>query len=72
MEIENIALVRATDIIPIDGIIVPVSESKYIKKNTNEPFAVGIKGLLKRKGIITPIDFSKLEDENTWKIKIKK
>lgn len=63
MEIENIAMVRATDIIPIDGIIVPVSESKYIKKNTNEPFAVGIKGLLKRKGIIPPIDFSKLEDE---------
>lgn len=63
MEIENIAMVRATDIIPIDGIIVPVSESKYIKKNTNEPFAVGIKGLLKRKGIIPPIDYSKLDDE---------
>lgn len=65
MKIENIAIVRAIDIdiIPTDGIIVPVSESKYIKKDKNESLAVGIKELLKRKGIITPIDHSKLDDE---------
>lgn len=69
MNIENIALVRATNIIPIEGIIVPVSESKYIKKNKNEPLAVGITGLLKREGIITPIDYSQLDNENYLKEK---
>ena len=49
MNIENIAIVRATDIIPTEGIIVPISEAKYIKKNRNEPFAVGITSLLKKK-----------------------
>ena len=62
MNIENIALVRATNIIPTEGIIVPVSEAKYIKKSRNEPLATGITSLLKREGIITPIDFTKLDD----------
>lgn len=62
MNIENIAIVRATDIIPIDGKIIPVSEAKYIKKSKNIPLAEGIKNLLKREGLITPIDFSRLED----------
>lgn len=43
MGIENIALVRVTDIIPTEGIIVPVSEAKYLEKNRNNPFAEGIK-----------------------------
>lgn len=63
MEIKNIALVRATDIIPTEGIIFPVSEAKYIEKNRNNPFAQGITSLLKKEGLITPIDFSKLNDE---------
>ena len=62
MNIENIAIVRATDIIPIEGKVVPVSEASYIKKNINEPFAVGIKGLLKRQGLITPIDYTQLDN----------
>lgn len=64
MGIENIAIVRATDIIPTEGIIVPVSESQYINKNINTTLAEGIKGLLKREGIITPIDFTQLDNEN--------
>ena len=46
MGIENIALVRVTDIIPTEGIIVPVSEAKYLEKNRNIPFAEGFKNLL--------------------------
>lgn len=63
MNIENIALVRATNIIPTEGIIVPISEEKYLEKNVNSLFSEGIKSLLKREGIITPIDYSKLDDE---------
>lgn len=63
MNIENIAIVRATNIIPIDGKIVPISEAKYIKKKKDTQLAAGITSLLKREGIITPIDFSRLDDE---------
>lgn len=63
MNIENIALVRATNIIPLDGIVVPISEAKYIEKNKNEPFAAGITSLLKKEGLITPIDYTRLDDE---------
>lgn len=63
MNIENIALVRATNIIPIEGIIVPVGETKYIEKNRNNDFANGITNLLRREGLISPIDYSRLDDE---------
>jgi len=63
MNIKNLALVRATNIIPTNGIIVPISEAKYITKNRNEPFAIGITNLLKRNGLIRPIDFTKLDNE---------
>lgn len=32
MDISNIALVRATDVIPFDGIVKPISEVPYLKK----------------------------------------
>lgn len=63
MNIENIALVRATNIIPTEGIVVPVGEAKYIEKNRNNAFAEGITSLLKREGMISPIDYSRLDDE---------
>lgn len=63
MNIDNIALVRATNIIPIEGIIVPISEEKYLEKDKNNAFSIGIKDLLKKEGIITPIDYSRLDDE---------
>lgn len=63
MNIENIAIVRATDIIPTEGKIIPISEAKYIQKNKDTPLAKGITSLLKREGLITPIDFSKFGDE---------
>ena len=62
MNIENIAIVRATDVIPINGKIVPISEAKYIQKSKDTLLAEGIKSLLKREGLITPIDYSRLED----------
>ena len=64
MNIENIALVRATNVIPLDGMIVPVSEARYIEKNKDEIFSKEITNLLKREGLITPIDYARLEDDN--------
>ena len=63
MNIENIALVRATDIIPVNGVIVPVSETPYLTKDRNQTLGLAITELLKRRGLITPIDFSRLDDE---------
>ena len=32
MDIKNIAIVRATNIIPFDGVVRPISEIPYLKK----------------------------------------
>jgi len=63
MNIENIAIVRATNVIPLDGIVLPVSEARYIKKSTNEPFANEMVRVLKRKGIIPPLDFDQMGND---------
>lgn len=60
MTIENIALVRATNVIPFDGVVVPVSETGYLKKSTNEPFANEMVRVLKRKGLVPPLDYSQM------------
>ena len=62
MNIENIAIVRATNIIPIDGTITPISEDHYIKKDRNQTFEKEITRLLIRKGLITPIDHSQYDN----------
>ena len=38
MDINNIAIVRATNIIPFDGIYKPISKSMYLKKDINTEF----------------------------------
>ena len=63
MNIKNIAIVRATDVIPFDGIIVPISEAPYISKNLTVDFKFEISDLLKSEGIIPPIDYSRFDDK---------
>jgi hypothetical protein len=48
MDIRNIALVRATNVIPFIGELNPISESQYIKKDMNNYFANAIGELLKK------------------------
>lgn len=55
MNISNIALVIATNIIPFDGIIRPVSNSQYLTKNIGLEFSARISDLLKQEGIIPPL-----------------
>jgi hypothetical protein len=64
MNINNIAIVRATNIIPTDGIVKPISESSYIKKNTTTDFSSKMIEFLKNAGIIPPIDYSNLTEES--------
>lgn len=64
MNITNVALVRATNIIPIDGIVHPISEVPYLRKEKGTEFSFAINDLLKRKGILKPIDWNKLDAIN--------
>lgn len=63
MNIENIALVRATNVIPFDGVIKTISNSKYLSKNSNTEFAMRLSDLLKKLAIIPPIDFTKISED---------
>lgn len=58
MNIKNIALVRATNIIPFDGIVHPVSEVPYIKKEKGTAFTYAINDLLRK--------LSKINEEGYW------
>lgn len=52
MDIQNIALVRATDIIPTDGIVRSISHVPYLCKENRTEFAEAMYDLLRRKGIL--------------------
>jgi len=62
MNIKNIALVRATNAIPFDGIVHPISEVPYLCKPKDTEFAVAMKDLLRRKGILQKADIAKLDE----------
>ena len=63
MDINNIAIVRATNIIPFDGVYKPISKSMYLKKDTNTEFARQMNEFLKEERIFPPIDYSQMTDE---------
>lgn len=71
MNINNIAIVRATDEIPFDGIVKPISESQYLTKPTGTEFAFKIFDILVEKGIIPPIDYSRVTEEDYYDNKAK-
>lgn len=48
MNVKNIALVRATNVIPFDGIVHPISEIPYLKKEKGTAFAYAINDLLRK------------------------
>lgn len=59
MNIKNIAVVRATNVIPFDGVVHPISEVPYLSKEIRTEFSVAMKFLLKRKGILQEVDGAK-------------
>lgn len=65
MDINNIAIVRATNIIPFDGIINPISEVPYLVKPNGMQISFMMNDLLTEEGILEPYDFTKLMMKNT-------
>jgi len=63
MDIHNIAMVRATNAIPFDGKVHPVKDTTFIKKENSTPFQGEFFSLLRRKGVLHPIDWETPEEE---------
>lgn len=64
MNIKNIALVRATNVIPFDGIVYSISKTPYLRKEHGTTFAYAINDLLKKLSLISMKDYwSKTEEE---------
>lgn len=62
MDINNIALVRATNVIPVDGIVRPISEVPYLRKEKSTEFFAAMHDLLRRKGLLKEVDWSKPDE----------
>ena len=61
MNIENIALVRATDFIPFDGILRPLANVPYLCKKSGSELSFKISDLLRELNVTDPIDYSNFE-----------
>lgn len=46
MELHNIALIRATNVIPFDGVIKPISNTPYLYKDINSDLAIELRKML--------------------------
>lgn len=66
MDINNIALVRATNVIPFQGVIKPISNVPYLTKNIGLEFSARISDLLHEVGIIPSIDPEKMFDDGYY------
>ena len=66
MNINNIAMVRATNIIPYDGVVRPLSNVPYLCKNIGLEFSARISDLLRELGVIPPLDQSKMFEEDYY------
>lgn len=66
MNIDNIALVRATNVIPFNGVIRPISNVPYLTKNIGLEFSAIISDLLHETGIIPPMDPTKMFDDDYY------
>ena len=71
MDIRNIALVRATNIIPFDGIVRPISEVPYLRIERGTAFEYAINDLLKKLSIINIDGFWTKTDEEREEMIIK-
>ena len=59
MDIKNIALVRATNVIPVDGVVRPISAVPYLRKEKDTEFSTSMRDLLRRKGLLKEVDWTK-------------
>lgn len=66
MNINNIAIVRATNVIPFDGVVRPLSNVPYLCKNIGLEFSARISDLLQELGVIPPMDQSRMFEEDYY------
>lgn len=66
MNINNIAIVRATDVIPFDGIVRPLSHTPYLCKNISLEYSARLSDLLNELGIIPPLDKSRMSEKDYY------
>lgn len=66
MNINNIAIVRATNVIPFDGVVRPLSNVPYLCKNIGLEFSARISDLLHELGVIPPMDQSRMFEEDYY------
>jgi len=62
MDIKNIAIVRATNVIPFDGKVYPLSEVPYLKKEYGTEFSDAMQDLLKRQNKLKQFDWSRFDE----------
>lgn len=62
MDIKNIALVRATNVIPFAGVVHPISEVPYLHKERGTEFSFAMYDLLNKKGLLKEIDWTNPEE----------
>ena len=63
-DIKNIALVRATNVIPVDGVVRPISAVPYLRKEKDTEFSTSMRDLLRRKGLLKEVDWTKPDEIN--------
>ena len=66
MNIDNIAIVRATNVIPFDGVVRPLSNVPYLCKSIGLEFSARISDLLHELGVIPPMDQSRMFEEDYY------
>jgi len=66
MNIENIAVVRATNDIPFDGVLNPLSNVPYLCKNISGEFEASISKWLEELKITPEQDYSKIFEDNYY------
>lgn len=63
MDINNVVLVRATNIIPYNGVVKSINNSMYLNKQDGNNFSFMISDLLKEANILPKIDLTRFGDE---------
>lgn len=65
MNMDNIAIVRAVDkeLIPFDGVLTPIKDTPYIRKDMSTPLASMWKRVCESNGSVEPIDWDRFGDE---------
>jgi len=66
MNIENIAIVRATNIIPFDGVVKPLSNEPYLCKNISGEFEAAISKWLDELKITPEQDYSRVFEDDYY------